>query len=92
VLHKQGLADFEAPTWFAVFLPRGALELINRKLNQAAIATVDTPSPANGSRDENCHRDALAVSLAGCAHEEPASVTPPVTESARRQHPLAFRF
>jgi hypothetical protein len=28
VLHKQGLADFEAPTWFAVFLPRGASEPI----------------------------------------------------------------
>jgi tripartite-type tricarboxylate transporter receptor subunit TctC len=24
--HEQGLADFEAPTWFAVFLPRGASE------------------------------------------------------------------
>jgi hypothetical protein len=30
-----GLADFEAPTWFAVFLPRGASEPIIRKLNQA---------------------------------------------------------
>jgi tripartite-type tricarboxylate transporter receptor subunit TctC len=35
--HEQGLADFEAPTWFAVFLPRGASEPIFRKLNQAAI-------------------------------------------------------
>jgi tripartite-type tricarboxylate transporter receptor subunit TctC len=25
---EQGLADFEAPTWFAVFLPRGASEPI----------------------------------------------------------------
>jgi tripartite-type tricarboxylate transporter receptor subunit TctC len=41
---EQGLADFEAPTWFAVFLPRGASELIIRKLNQAAFATADTPS------------------------------------------------
>jgi hypothetical protein len=24
--HEQGLAGFEAPTWFAVFLPRGASE------------------------------------------------------------------
>ena len=30
---EQGLADFEAPTWFAVFLPRGASEPITRKLN-----------------------------------------------------------
>ena len=42
--HEQGLADFEAPTWFAVFLPRGASEPIIRKLNQAAFATADTPS------------------------------------------------
>ena len=42
--HEQGLADFEAPTWFAVFLPRGASEPIIRELNQAAFATADTPS------------------------------------------------
>jgi tripartite-type tricarboxylate transporter receptor subunit TctC len=40
---EQGLADFEAPTWFAVFLPRGAEPIIH-KLNQAAFATADTPS------------------------------------------------
>jgi hypothetical protein len=34
----------EAPTWLAVFLPRGASEPIIRKLNQAAFATADTPS------------------------------------------------
>jgi hypothetical protein len=39
-----GLAAFEAPTWFPVFLPRGASEPIFRKLNQAAFATADTPS------------------------------------------------
>ena len=42
--HEQGLGGFEAPTWFAVFLPRGASEPIIRKLNQAAFATADTPS------------------------------------------------
>ena len=41
---EQGLGGFEAPTWFAVFLPRGASEPINRKLNQPAFATADTPS------------------------------------------------
>jgi hypothetical protein len=35
----QKLADFEAPSWFAVFLPRRASEPIIRKLNQAAFAT-----------------------------------------------------
>jgi hypothetical protein len=38
------LPDIAAPTWFAVFLPRGAPEPIVRKLNQAASATADTPS------------------------------------------------
>jgi tripartite-type tricarboxylate transporter receptor subunit TctC len=42
--HEQRLADFEAPTWFAAFLPRGASEPIIRKLNQATFATADTPS------------------------------------------------
>jgi tripartite-type tricarboxylate transporter receptor subunit TctC len=42
--HEQKLADFEAPPWFAVFLPRGASEPIIRKLNQAAFATADTRS------------------------------------------------
>jgi hypothetical protein len=38
---RRGLADFEASTWFAVFLPRGASEPIIRKLNQAAFATAE---------------------------------------------------
>jgi tripartite-type tricarboxylate transporter receptor subunit TctC len=42
--HERGLADFEAPTCFAVFLPRGASEPIIRKLDRAAFATADTPS------------------------------------------------
>jgi tripartite-type tricarboxylate transporter receptor subunit TctC len=42
--HEQGLADFAAPTWFAVILPRGSSEPIIRKLNQAALATLDMPS------------------------------------------------
>jgi tripartite-type tricarboxylate transporter receptor subunit TctC len=42
--HAQGLTDFEARTWFAVFRPRGASAPIIRKLNQAAFATGDTPS------------------------------------------------
>jgi tripartite-type tricarboxylate transporter receptor subunit TctC len=42
--HEQGLADFEAPTWFAVLRPRGAPEPIIGKLNQPAFAIADTPS------------------------------------------------
>ena len=41
---SRGLGVFEAPPWFAVFLPRGAPEPIIRKLNEAAFATADTPS------------------------------------------------
>jgi hypothetical protein len=39
---------FEAPTWFAVFLSRGASEPIIRKLNRAAFATAHTPSVQKG--------------------------------------------
>jgi tripartite-type tricarboxylate transporter receptor subunit TctC len=42
--HEQGLTDFEAPTWYGFFFPRGTPEPIIRKLNTAAIATLDTPS------------------------------------------------
>jgi tripartite-type tricarboxylate transporter receptor subunit TctC len=42
--HEPGFAAFEAPTWLAVFLPRGTSAPIIRKLNQAAFATADTPS------------------------------------------------
>jgi tripartite-type tricarboxylate transporter receptor subunit TctC len=42
--HEQGLADFEAPTWCAVFLPCGASEPVIRKFSQAALATADVLS------------------------------------------------
>jgi tripartite-type tricarboxylate transporter receptor subunit TctC len=41
---EQGLKDFEAPTWAGFFMPKSTPELIVRKLNQATIATLDTPS------------------------------------------------
>lgn len=41
---EQGLKDFEAPTWAGFFMPRSTSELMIRKLNQATIATLDTPS------------------------------------------------
>lgn len=42
--HEQGLTDFEAPTWWGFFMPKGTPEPIIRKLNQVAIATLETPS------------------------------------------------
>jgi tripartite-type tricarboxylate transporter receptor subunit TctC len=40
---EQGLVNFEAPSWYGFFLPKGTPEPIIRKLNAAAIATLDTP-------------------------------------------------
>jgi tripartite-type tricarboxylate transporter receptor subunit TctC len=42
--HEQGLADFDASIWYALFLPKGTPAPIVQKLNAAAIATLDTPS------------------------------------------------
>jgi tripartite-type tricarboxylate transporter receptor subunit TctC len=41
---EQGLADFEAYNWFALFLPRGTPNPVIQKLHDAAVATIDTPS------------------------------------------------
>jgi tripartite-type tricarboxylate transporter receptor subunit TctC len=41
---EQGLDNFEAGIWFALFLPKGAPAAIVQKLQRAALATVDTPS------------------------------------------------
>jgi tripartite-type tricarboxylate transporter receptor subunit TctC len=42
--HEQGLTDFEAGTWYALFLPRGTPTAIIGKLNAAAVAMIETPS------------------------------------------------
>jgi tripartite-type tricarboxylate transporter receptor subunit TctC len=41
--HEQGLADFEASTWNALFLPRGTPAAIVQKLYHATIQAVGTP-------------------------------------------------
>jgi tripartite-type tricarboxylate transporter receptor subunit TctC len=41
---EQGLADFEAYTWFALFLPRGTPEQIVRRLHEATVEATKTPS------------------------------------------------
>jgi tripartite-type tricarboxylate transporter receptor subunit TctC len=41
---EQGLADFEAYTWFALFLPRGTPEAIVRRLHEATVKAAKTPS------------------------------------------------
>jgi tripartite-type tricarboxylate transporter receptor subunit TctC len=42
--HEQGLRDFEAPLWWALFLPKGTPPAIIAKLHEAAVATMNTPA------------------------------------------------
>jgi len=42
--HEQGLTDFDGSVWWGFFFPKGTPDAIVRKLNQAAAATLDTPS------------------------------------------------
>jgi tripartite-type tricarboxylate transporter receptor subunit TctC len=42
--HEQGLVDFEANYWNAFFLPKGTPAAIVRKLHDAAVAAIDSPS------------------------------------------------
>ncbi|MEP7031571.1 MAG: tripartite tricarboxylate transporter substrate-binding protein [Pseudolabrys sp.] len=41
---EQGLKDFEAYTWNALFMPKGTPADVVNKVNAAAIAAMDTPS------------------------------------------------
>ena len=41
--HEQGLTDFDAPLWFALFLPKGAPDPVARRLNGALSDALDTP-------------------------------------------------
>jgi len=42
--HEQGLTDFDASNWFALFLPKGTSSETIEKLHAAARATIDTPA------------------------------------------------
>jgi tripartite-type tricarboxylate transporter receptor subunit TctC len=42
--HEQGLTDFEAANWCAVFLPEGTPAPIVNKLHDAVVATMETPA------------------------------------------------
>jgi len=41
---EQGMKDFEASTWFAVFLPKGTPASIIKQLHDAAAAAIATPA------------------------------------------------
>src|SRR5262249_47516848 len=40
---EQGLADFEAEVWYALFLPKGAPAAMVKKLHAATMAAIDNP-------------------------------------------------
>jgi len=42
--HEQGLADFDASTWLAFFLPKDTPGAIVRKLHDATVAAMELPS------------------------------------------------
>jgi tripartite-type tricarboxylate transporter receptor subunit TctC len=42
--HEQGLTNFAASNWFAVFLPKGAPAAIVQKLHAAIVAVLDIPA------------------------------------------------
>jgi tripartite-type tricarboxylate transporter receptor subunit TctC len=41
---EQGLKDFEASTWFGFFVPQHTPAEVIRKLHDATVATIETPS------------------------------------------------
>src|SRR6516225_940403 len=41
--HEQGLADFDIPSWYALFLPAATPQAIVQRLNQATLAALDMP-------------------------------------------------
>jgi tripartite-type tricarboxylate transporter receptor subunit TctC len=42
--HEQGLANFEASAWNAIFLPAGTPAAVVHKLHGAAVAAIETPA------------------------------------------------
>lgn len=44
--HEQGLTDFEAGSWNALFLPKGTPAAIVQRLHDSAVAAMDTPRVA----------------------------------------------
>jgi tripartite-type tricarboxylate transporter receptor subunit TctC len=42
--HEQGLTGFDVPSWYALFLPKGAPAAIVQKLHDATVAAMDKPA------------------------------------------------
>ena len=49
--HEQGLTDFEAFIWYALFLPKGTPAPIVQKLNAATVAAMNTPAVQQWMKD-----------------------------------------
>ena len=49
--HEQGLADFEASNWAAVFLPKGTPAPIIQKLHDAVVEAANTPAVQKRLKD-----------------------------------------
>jgi tripartite-type tricarboxylate transporter receptor subunit TctC len=48
---EQGLGDFDIPSWYAFFLPKGTPPAIVQKLHKATVATLETPSVQKALRE-----------------------------------------
>jgi tripartite-type tricarboxylate transporter receptor subunit TctC len=42
--HEQGLTDFDIPSWYALFLPRGTPDAVVQRLNRAMLVTLQASS------------------------------------------------
>jgi len=49
--HEQGLTNFTAAVWSAFFFPKGTPAKIVRQLNEATVATLETPGVQTKLRD-----------------------------------------
>ena len=62
--HEQGLSDFDVPTWYALFAPKGTPSDIVQKLNRATLAALQSPIARQRMKD------------IGSGLVEPARMTP----------------
>jgi tripartite-type tricarboxylate transporter receptor subunit TctC len=49
--HEQGLTDFDIPTWYAIFLPKGTPKPIVQRLHAAVVAAIDRPDVQKRMRE-----------------------------------------
>jgi tripartite-type tricarboxylate transporter receptor subunit TctC len=52
--HEQGLTGFDVPSWYAIFLPKGAPPAIVNKLRDATVAAMEKPLIRQRLNDIGC--------------------------------------